>query len=179
MTVTLYHYTCGHKLQGIAKAEHLAPSAVPPWATHEQGILWFSENPIYEASACKPMMNPATGEKIFNVDLLRDRIGLYRFALGFDVEYDVRKWPQIAAVARIREPQRVTLAVAGMGMGAEPSQWWGSVLACPLELLSLEGLTDDGWTPITMEDALIEFHNKQITVASYSEHKKEISGVTA
>lgn len=182
---TLYHYTCGHKLAGIEDAGKLKPSQVPAWAKHERPILWFSTNEQFEPSAVKALLDPATGAKVFDLDVLERKVGLYRFALAAGVlTVGMTQWPGCAVRAGMTEPHRVALAQAGLRMGAVPSQWWGTLATIDLEYLRMEVFDRNEaeagrpfWLPITMAGALERFKAQGVAVASYSLHQQAFTGV--
>lgn len=182
--MNLYHYTTGHKLAAIAAAGRLMPSAIRPWAKHERGILWFSSNPVYEPSACKPMLTPQ-GDRVFDIAVLEAKVGLYRFAAPAAdpacLLPRLSHWPACGIDANMREADRVRLARAGLQMGAQPSHWWGALDPCPLAAVRLEVLNTDtgGWQPVTMAEALEQFAARGMVVASYSLHQEAVTGVAA
>jgi hypothetical protein len=178
MTNNLYHYTCGHKLPGIQADSLLRRSKVPPFAPREKGILWLSANPIYEPSACKPLLTPE-GRRVLDVSVLRAKVGLYRFTLVEGMLTPaVLPWPGIGLRAGMSEDHRKAVSNAGMAMGGVPTQWWGTIIDIPTEVLCLDWLNDEGqWQPVTLAEGVARFRSQGYAVASYSDHDKAVTGV--
>ena len=178
MNVPLYHYTTGNKLAPIMASGKLQPSAAPPWSPNERPVLWFSSSAIYEFSALKAIMKP-DGERVFSFSELSRVAGICRFVLhGGAGMLAMQRWPHVAKRAGMSYPESLRLAAAGINMGANPDDWYGTFQECPLETVTFDWLTPCGWESMTLSDGLAHFEALGTVVASFSAHQQRITEVT-
>lgn len=182
----LYHYTVGAKLPLIAKSGSLAPRRYSAAASpREKPILWWSENPTWDATANKPMSKDG-GKTFFRPSLreLQQAVGIYRYRL------DCRKpealqaigvkpihWSRLPAVAHIAPNDVRDIVDRGLKFGATPTLWWGTLDLVPLSLaasgiLALEvrhpveaGQGQEQWAPASLEEEVVALSARNQRIA--------------
>ena len=174
----LFHYTIGPKMALIATSGSLAPRRFSgATSAREKAILWWSENPQWDASANKVMS--ADGGKTFvrpSMRELQQAVGLFRFRLDCRrpealraIGLKMAPFVRLQLLAHIDPDDMADMVRRGIQFGATPAHWWGSFNSCPLTLqssglLSMEtrepvapGQGQDQWTPVTMDQAIASF----------------------
>ena len=111
----------------------------------ERPILWFSTNPFWEQTANKMLFDSATGKetKLSMVETAQKAGGLVRFAVP--VQRLVR-WPRLGQLANIKSKTRKILEEAGIRMGADYRQWYGTLESIPTrDCLAIESMDLNNW----------------------------------
>ncbi|MEJ6003695.1 hypothetical protein [Paucibacter soli] len=114
----------------------------------EKPVLWFSENPVWEPTANKVISTD--GGETFRRPALRELHeiagGIFRFrvipaalAKRSGAQIKLFQWGKIQSVAHIAPSEAAAMVTAGLGWGATPTHWWGSLEPLPLSLIA-EGL---------------------------------------
>lgn len=188
----IYHYTIGAKLPLIEKSGHLAPRRYSAATSQrEKAILWWSENPTWDATANKPMSNDG-GKTFFRPTLqqLQKAVGIYRFRLDFRKPEALQAvgvkpihWTRLPAVAHIAPRDVADIVARGLKFGATPTLWWGTLDPVPLQLevsglLALEvrrpletGQGQEKWEPASLADEVeaLRARNSRIAMTTPTE----------
>ena len=166
-----YHYTNGHKLEPIRKAARLLPAVVGIERT-EKPIVWFSSHPYWEPTATKPIQN-GKSFRLPDLEELDGLVGLYRFVFTGNPE-QLHSLGILQIRANIRSKTLKGLKQVGLGFGANPEQWSGSLRPVPLEDLRLEKLFElREWRPISFEDGIRAF--KDIEAAAHTSAAPDVA----
>jgi hypothetical protein len=182
----LFHYTIGPKMPLIAASGMLAPRRFSAATSmREKAILWWSENPQWDASANK-VMSFDGGQSFVRPSMrqLQEAAGVFRFRLDCRrpealqaIGLKMVPFGRLQLVARIDPKDMADMVQRGLQFGATPTHWWGSLDPCPLTLqssglLSIEarepvalGQGQDQWAPVTMEQAIASFESRGKRVA--------------
>lgn len=141
MSKILWHYTVAGYLPAIAGYGLLLGSNAG--APDERPMLWFSANQKWEPTATKGVLTPTGKYRQLTFDELVDSTGCIRFGLPAD---DTRLMDWKSACAFAGTPRRLREAMERIGTrdGAQPSHWFGTGEAIPLEQLRLQAWAD-GW----------------------------------
>lgn len=185
----IFHYTVGAKLPLILESGSLAPrrysAATSP---REKPILWWSENPTWDATANKPMSQDG-GKTFFRPSLkeLQKAVGIYRFRLDcrrpealHATDVKPVHWTRLPTVAHIAPRDVQDIVERGIKFGATPATWWGTLTPTPLTLmasgiLSLEvrhpldpGQGQEQWEPAVLEDEVerLRARNQRIAMTT-------------
>lgn len=142
-----YHYTYGHKLAGIAAEGALIPTgaSIPAW---ERPSLWFSTNPLFEATALKPILRDGKPTKV-SFETLASIAGAFRFVRTSTC--GLSPWPAARKLVGIRHADAAKMETVGRRLGAIPSEWWASILPIPLNELTLQVWREGAWHPTQLE----------------------------
>jgi hypothetical protein len=125
-----WHYTpgvvaamTGKGIKGILDSRVIRPSTVEI-GRKEQPVVWFSSNPVFEATALEIAARTAAGTT-FRADNIEDQAiqaaGLYRFGLP---ESRLRRYLQAAQDMGIAPIRRKRLARTAKRFRSSVEQWW-------------------------------------------------------
>jgi hypothetical protein len=181
---SLFHYTVGVKLPGIATSRRLEPRGYGlAISKRERPVLWFSENPEWDPTATKVVsrdngrtfVRPALSE-------MQVMVGIYRFRLDTRnpealnaAGVKLVPWSRIQMVAHIDPKEAAVMVRSGLQLGATPTHWWGVMEPVPISLcvsgvLRLETRRPfgaggrDEWMPIEMSEALADYESRGLRV---------------
>jgi hypothetical protein len=144
--MSLYHYTTGQKLIQIMECGYLKPSAAGG-KPDERPLLWFSTSKNYEPTALKMVVCPFKKFRVLSQKEQRELVGNVRFRLRLG-SVILLNWRESCKVAEISTKERKGLENAGKEMGANPKNWFSTLNCVPVEALSIEIETADGWKPM-------------------------------
>jgi len=120
-----YHYSSLLHLPYILLSEELKASRKDAHGDHQAGLLWFSSNPVMEATAVKQSAPPV------------------RFASDADT---IGPWQAAARSVGFRSGVMRRLMRSGRKMGAVPGEWRAMVGSLPLSAVtSIEVRFAGGW----------------------------------
>jgi hypothetical protein len=123
-----YHYSSLLHLPYILLSEELKASRKDAHGDHQAGLLWFSRNPVMEATAVKQNATPV------------------RFASDADT---IGPWQAVARSVGFSSGVMRRLMRSGRKMGAVPGQWRAMVGSLPLSAVtSIEVRYAGGWHAI-------------------------------
>ena len=135
-----WHYTIGAKVPPIAESGFLK-GADEYVTSPEKPIVWFSSNQDYELTSRKGVKR--NGEIItLSKEETAQFGGLVRF--GYPSERLI-KWPEVGKRAHMNAFMRNILMKEARRQGADPSEWYGSLVPIPLEGLTFQILRDNQW----------------------------------
>jgi hypothetical protein len=135
-----FHYTIKAKAESIFATAILKRTAI---GVHEpeKPILWFSTHPLLDPTAYKAI-NEAGVIRRVRFDQMVE-LGLFRF--GVDRAH-LLHWTRLWRAARMTRKTAEALAETGIEQGADPLQWFGSLVDIPLdETVSIEVYQNDEW----------------------------------
>jgi hypothetical protein len=145
--VLVWHYTTGDKMESIWNEGVLRPTNLYIGA-REVPVVWFSMNQVYERTAAKGIKVDGSWKQVRAATLeeMHELVdGVYRIGvpprglLGGDA---------LRRKAKIEHKTWAGLASSAKAMGANATDWWGSLTAVPLEDCVIEVLTDElKWIP--------------------------------
>ena len=137
MVKLAWHYTTGQKFIKIVQSGLLIPTQVGV-EDHEAPVLWFSQNPIWEPTACKGMIDAQGNNRTLSRHETREYGGgLVRF--GFPAR-QLLPWKRLRVAANIRKHTRIGLERAGRMMLANPDEWMGLLKPIPVSDLVVDVL---------------------------------------
>jgi hypothetical protein len=141
----VWHYTAGSQLPAIAQSGGLIPtrSHASAHARHGREILWFSRQQQWEPSAERSRANAALPH-LPGHRRPPPQSGWYRFGLARN-DARLLPWPDITRLADLDVPQAMTLVSAGLRVGANPTDWVGSLQAVPLSVLRFQAWDGHAW----------------------------------
>lgn len=139
----IWHYTTGLHARLIIGSGLLLPTAVfiRSW---ERPVCWFSSNQYWEQTANKGFCDKCGVVRTLSMEeTFTKGLGLFRF--GLPEERGVR-WPEIGKKANIKADMRRALMEVGREVGANPTEWYGTLSAIPLAELEAQSLIfGTGW----------------------------------
>lgn len=123
-----HHYSSLLHLPYILLSEELEASRKDAHGSHQAGLLWFSRNPVMEATAVKQNAPPI------------------RFASDADT---IGPWQAVARSVGFSSSVMRRLMRSGRKMGAVPGEWRAMVGALPMSAVtSIEVRAAGGWHAI-------------------------------
>lgn len=152
MSAGLYHYTYGHKLEGIRASGALLPTgaSIP---RHERKALWFSRNAQFEPTAFKLAVRDGRVLRL-GFHELADLFGAYRFVLVNDSGLTLFRWPGARKRLGILPDAGQRMEAIGFDVGANPADWVATVHPVGLDRLELERFDSASglWTAQSWEE---------------------------
>lgn len=140
-----WHYTTGTCFLRIVEAGYLRPTdaAIPK---HEVPALWFSRNQVWEPTSAKGIFdNKGKNWTLSKLETYEFGCGLIRF--GYPVTKLI-SWPELQKKAKILPCRANVLENTGRMLGANPSDWMGSMSRIFICDLVIESLEDNKWVRI-------------------------------
>nr|WP_314570308.1 hypothetical protein [uncultured Pseudomonas sp.] len=141
----VHHYTTeNHHLPLILSSGLLLPSNAG--AEHEEPLLWFSRNQVWEKTATK-MVSVGGGIRSLTFNEQLAKWGCVRFSLPAD-DSRIMNWADACKHAGITRTVRRQLEAVGKKRGGSPSDWCAVAVSIPLSDSSLTRQRFDGkhWT---------------------------------
>lgn len=136
----VWHYTIGEKVDMIIRDGFLRQSSV---GIHprELPVVWFSSNPIWEATANKAIMQD-DGARLLTTRQMRDVFGNRMFRFGIPLMKTL-PWEHLQKAAKIPRKTQKHMIAAGKAVGSVKSDWFGMIEPVAIEDLLLQKWNDD------------------------------------
>lgn len=148
-----WHYTTGECFSKAFRDGYLRPAYASTFRKHEKAVVWFSSNPVFEATACKGLVNLATGKSRFLTfaEHVAYPDGLMRIGVAAGTApLNFRAIVHYTGMARRCARHLTQVAYE---MGANPADWWGATQTVPRShWLTIERWTIDHWEPLGMPE---------------------------
>ncbi|WP_420992034.1 hypothetical protein ACKI2N_027680 [Cupriavidus sp. 30B13] len=147
-TYFVWHYTTGSHLPAIAQSRGLIPAATPAGTGK---VLWFSRQQHWEPSAAHAAWQRRDASRAVPRPGMSGQPPLFRFGLP---RSDTRllPWPAITRVAGIAVPQAMVMVASGLRMGANPTDWLGTMSAIPLAELRFQAWDGGKWQDASLHE---------------------------
>lgn len=137
----VHHYTTeNHHLPLILSSGLLLPSNAG--AEHEEPLLWFSRNQVWEKTATK-MVREGTGVRLLTFHEQLAKWGCARFSLSGD-DSRIMNWAEACKYAGITSTVKRKLEVVGKKRGGSPFDWCAVAVSIPLSDSALTKQRFDG-----------------------------------
>lgn len=143
-----FHYTYGHKLEGIFNAQALLPHNYSPKISVQTGqiflnpnenkelpLLWFSTNSQWEPTSSKNIVNNGRLTRLSFEQGAR-MLGCVRFKLL--EPQGLLSFEQACKFAKIPLRERKRMTDRGIAWGSYPKQWFALSRAVPLSALQAQ-----------------------------------------
>ena len=145
MSELAWHYTTGENFISIVESNVLLP-AVIRLKEEQAPVLWFSQNQVWEPTACKGISKDGIIHTGTRHETREYGGGLVRFGYPKD---RLLSWKKLRSAANICYRSRCLLESAGHMMGGNPNHWMGILHPLPVNQLVLEVLDGEWtWVPI-------------------------------
>lgn len=119
----VWHYTTQDKFKQIVKSGWLLPSTVGI-AAGESPILWFSNEPYWEPTAQKAVLQGGKAVGLGMQGTFERGGGLVRVGV---LSSRLIQWPRLAKMAGIPSSIRRSLQLVAREQGAVPERWYGLI----------------------------------------------------
>lgn len=137
----MYHYTYGHKFEGIVEAGGLIPTTS---VASEKPLLWFSPHKVFEPTAIKPRFSPTMGMIQPTFKQAAEEHVLLRFKL-VDPAVELMDWSEACKYAGITGKVKKAMEKHGKSQKSQPANWFATPEALRLNQLIMEVFTEEGW----------------------------------
>lgn len=147
MSKLAWHYTTGENFIKIVECGELTQTIIR-MNNDQSPVLWFSQNPIWEPTACKGLMDIQGNIRTATRHETRKHGGgLVRF--GFP-RSRLLPWEELRAAANIRKKSRIALESVGKDMIANPKHWMGVLEPIAVPSLTVDVL-DGEWSWVNVQ----------------------------
>lgn len=137
-----YHYTVADRIASIDKyGIQLARVGVPDT---EKAAVWFSTNPVYDATACK-----------MGTRSLKEMVDLGMNPVRYVVDMPLKTWEEHKAKSGIDPVLAKSLEKVGKKVDSNPKDWY-CVYEPIRKWLAIEAYQDGKWVELKDGDELLD-----------------------
>jgi hypothetical protein len=124
----VWHYTLGIYVHRIIADGQIKLSTGSDGK--HRPITWFSQNQEYEYSTLRNLTENGVRRPLDKNETEERGNGLYRIGVS-QIETELKPWMRLRRIARLSKRSIYLLETKGRDVGANPFEWWGTLLPVP------------------------------------------------